>query len=271
MSSLRNSFQQEINWFVENQGAEYSVGKLRVPVKKYIAWVDILGSSSFLSIDYSLATNMIGQFHASAIFSKRITNFEGEIYPLVDGCYVASTKPDKIQNFLWVMIQKLAYTFIRSSHKNRFMVRGAISYGRIIESEQLDRASEFFQQEQSYLRSIVLGAPLAEAYEKERSASPFGIWVSESARQQSPDSEKSLRCTHWKWWKYRGGAKLGLPSPIGTAELLKYDLGNYLKWCERNMQGLLYPESALVRHKAAYEEYFDDIKDIKHLIEGEEG
>ena len=108
-----------------------------------------MGAQAAMGRSISNAANYIGKIHAAALQSEvefGLLNAQpvllGEkkflkVYPVVDGCYVLAEEKDDLEVFCRAMMWKIATTFIHSPNDKRFLVRGGISYGRVIEGKKI--------------------------------------------------------------------------------------------------------------------------------------
>lgn len=199
----------------------------------------------------------IGKLHSCVLKSKDITGFDGQIYPFVDGCYITCYDRSTIQKFMKCIFRLMALNFIfEESNDNKYMIRGSISFGNVIEADSIINCSKEFKSKTNYTSGILFGSPLARANQSESRAAPFGIWIDEIARHFAPTNGKTIRTTFWDWWSY--------PSQIEEVDdycddlenMLAEDLANYFSWCKRNHHKLLYPVDALERHRSIASQYF---------------
>lgn len=145
---------------------------------------------------------------------------------------------------------------LEERNENRFMCRGSISYGNVIESEAIAKCCDEFQDpgNDDYTLGILFGSSLARVNAAEKQAAPFGVWVDEMARMIPPNPK--LPMTNWRWWSHKSG----------NNEIDRYDrdieqelakcLKGYLAWCHLNSHEMLYAEEAIKRHEHIASQFF---------------
>lgn len=171
------------------------------PQKVYVAWVDIMGSSEKMSSQLTLCAKDIGRFHA-AVFQAYQASAAGDgvsLHALVDGAYIVAKSAEALKRFLGVVMRSLTETFLEASFENRFLVRAAVAWGEIINSEDMigrlqASKTEWFK---GVASNAVLGAPFANAHAAEHEAPPLGVYVHKSAIGAERFSENSV----WAWWE----------------------------------------------------------------------
>jgi hypothetical protein len=237
----------------------FDFSKAKPSATKYVAWIDILGSSSYMSISSKRSAIFIGKLHVCIIRAKRVLNFSGNVYPFVDGCYITCDDIFELQKFLKLIFYMLAISFILEKENiNRFMCRASISYGDVVEASAIEECSGEFDSEygQYYLDSILFGSSLARVNQAEKMAAPFGVWVDEMARMFPKNAAARLPQTAWRWWDYESGYDL-IDRFGGDIELeLAKQLKEYYQWCESHSWELLYGKEAIERHKFLAAQYF---------------
>jgi len=93
-------------------------------------------------------------------------------------------------------------------------------------------------------KALVFGMPIIQAYESEKHAPPFGIFIHESARSFAPNDEKPIPHI-WLLWANKT-----------TAESLKTKLVEQYEWYSEHSQTQSYPKDRIEFHKKMPEEYF---------------
>jgi len=198
--------------------------------------------------------NFIGKLHAMAVRSLRVVNADVKprLYPVVDGLHVVADDKDQLVLYLRELFVAAAVGFILEKRpQHHFVIRAGVAYGPLWEGRDL--MSQFDRVLSSHTRhseSILLGPPTALAYAAESEASPFGIWVDESALVLlEPRVDPTSK--HLRWWKYAGPV---LPEEL--ASTLAAHLDWYLDWCVHNSQRLSYNIGRIRIHRLFAQEYF---------------
>ena len=242
---------------LKNIRAFFDNTKLLEPSFKYVAWLDLMGASNIMSISLSIAANHIGKIHSAALRAKQEGCGDAEIYPMVDGVYITSSNQDAILAFAKHIIRGLSVNFVLESDPfHCFMLRGAIAYGPIFEGHKMQLCNKLLEEENIYSQNVIVGPSLANAYNAERFASPFGIWIHETARMFAPEGERPITATHWHWWDSKLTQK---DYDRSLASTLRAHLGAYLQWCKNHSNHLLYKAERICAHCLLMEEYFGDL------------
>jgi len=223
---------------------------------KYVAWIDILGTDSIMRRSMQITANFLTKLHMAALEARQSLSSHDALtlYPVVDGVYVTSANQDAILNHIKAMMASLAAVFVfEQDPLHRFMVRGGVAYGPVWEGRALMTESHHsLRNNPEYARQILLGPSVTQAHTSESSASPFGIWIHESARTFAPpDAPHSITNTHWHWWKHH---HTGADDEL--AATLAQHLDAYFVWCKNNSTYILYRDDRIEAHHKLMKQYF---------------
>lgn len=209
----------------------------------------------------AVSASFLGKLHSAALQSRR-DMVEAEntpledlrIYPVVDGLYITCTNQTPLLRFLKRTLSRCASDFIFARQElHKFMVRGSVCLGPVVEGEALCTKSHFqLKANRSYTEQILFGPPVAIAYKQERLAAPFGIYVDASVRVVAPPERPPLSRTHWRWWKLEQR-----PYDEDLAAELYRQLLTFLEWCQKCNTWVLYEREAIARHVDLVRQYFD--------------
>lgn len=243
----------------------FDPSKVQLAPPKYVAWVDIMGSSQLMRRSHVKSAIAIGHFSSTVLTAASNLKFPGEIYPLVDGVYITTDNRTSLQCLLKYILKLNAINFLLGNSKNEDdlrLVRGSIAFGQVIEGKDLQGSANIFQDFPEYTKNILLGAPLALANSAERMAAPFGIWVDESARQFSPnlDGAATLRWTNWSWWNYPTKIKEIDDDCEDIEKMLAEKLQRYFDWCKDNYIMMMYEKDRLADHEERARQFFPSWK-----------
>lgn len=234
---------------------------------RYVAWLDLMGTGSMMRRSATIAATFIGKLHSAAIkATKNVPEDLVRLYPVIDGVYITSKEQAPVLRVLKQMLTGLALTFVLEKNiVHRFMVRGAIAFGPTCEGKDLLTPENWqLNSRPEYARSICLGIPLAQAFDAEKQASPYGIWIHESARAFAPPDIHPLTGTHWHWWMYQ---KTSTDQVL--VDCLHSQLLDYLDWCMRHSTYLLYEEPRIEVHRQLVDQYFTTMQDDPFVMDGE--
>jgi hypothetical protein len=232
---------------------------------RYVAWLDLMGTSSMMRRSATIAATFIGKLHSAAIkATKNVPEDQVRLYPVIDGVYITSAAQAPLLRVLKPILKALAVNFVLEKDiVHRFMVRGAIAYGPTCEGKDLLTKENWqLNSRPEYAKSICLGVPLAQAFDAEKAAAPYGIWIHESARSFSPPGIHPLTGTHWHWWRYQ----MGQHDEI-LVQCLHSQLLDYLDWCKRHSTYLIYDEVRIEHHRQLVDQYFTTMQDDPFLAD----
>jgi hypothetical protein len=234
---------------------------------RYVGWIDLMGTSSMMRRSATIAAVFIGKLHSAAIkASKNLPTDQVRLYPVIDGVYMTSSTQAPLLRVMKEIMRVLSINFVLEKDiVHRFMVRGAIAFGPMCEGEDLlTEANWQLSSRPEYAKSICLGVPLAQAADAEKGASPYGIWIHESARSFAPPGVHPLTGTHWHWWRYQTGA-----ADQQLVDCLHSQLVEYLNWCERHSTYLIYAEDRIAAHRHLVNQYFTTMQDDPFIEDGD--
>jgi hypothetical protein len=223
--------------------------------QSYVAWLDLMGAQSIMRRSLASATNFVMKIHVSCqTVIQGDDHSDIDLYPMIDGVYIVTPRQPALLDFLKAVLTKLALAFIFEENPlYRFLVRGAIAFGPLIKGEDMLECSKALQRSPEYCSRVALGMPLTQAWDAEKKAAPFGIYIHESARAFAPGRTKPLGGTHWKWWLQRKTAQ--------DDELyahLKTAIEKHYVWVAAHPTTLLYESGRIAAHADLAREYFAD-------------
>jgi len=221
-------------------------------VKRYVAWIDIMGAGAAMRRSLVESSAKIGKFNA-AIFNatsdlpepRRVT-----VHSMTDGAYVVADSAENLQRVLALIMMHLARAFLEASNDNKFVVRCAVAYGNVVPSDEMQ--NRLYANEQiagldaTLLRNVMLGGPFAQAYAAEGCAAPFGVYVDSSAIKDGTFSEENI----WRWW---------LPSSEMRERFIfefRTSLIRYFNGIETHYYRHMVPSCKILEYKAKIKSYF---------------
>lgn len=236
------------------------------PHNEYVCWLDIMGTQEKMLSSIYTSGNNIFRLHAAVLRGLRKVSKAADVraYPVMDGVYLTAKKTRAIQRLMRFVFQDLADTFVESKFIHQFLVRGAIAYGPIYHGTQVtDKVSQDLDSATLgyYKDSLLLGTPMIQAYEGEKYAPPFGLYVHESARAFCPEDGKTFSYRWWDWWRAAASSH-SHNSYYRNRSFIAYfarRLKSYFSECELNSKRLNYPIEKIQAHRAVAEEYFRNV------------
>jgi hypothetical protein len=205
-----------------NQDLEFTSESL-VPKNQYVGWLDIMGAGYLMSISLERTANVIARLHMAAELARTQTGLQGAILPVNHGMFVFSDGKGAITELLQNVMVILAARFLQTKHQqDRFLVRGGIAYGPVINGDQLKNGIGSTKVGgTNIMTNVFFGSPVIQAYETERRAPPFGIAVHESARAFAESGSRPFQTSIWLWWRVNDNGK-----PIAHAPPLSSIVAN---------------------------------------------
>lgn len=227
-------------------GLFFDSSHLPTPSNEYVAWVDVMGTRSTMSRSISASANFISKLHIACLQAPRT---KLAIYPVMDGVYAAGQDQQEMLKFLRSIFTQVSDEFNQTTkNQHKFMVRGGLSYGPTFHGNGFGKdASDVLTKNQSHRDALLLGMAIIQAYLSESSAPPFGLFVHESARAFSPQGQKPIPYSYWKWLNLKNKKTWGT---------IRQKLPEYLKWCSNNSLLLGYPSDAIKKHTEMVDQYF---------------
>lgn len=217
-----------------------------LPENEYVSWMDVMGIQSAMGRSLHISGNFVFKLHVAALSAP---HENVNLYPVMDGFYAASPSQDDMLVFLREVFAQTAGEFVHENEPlHRFIVRGGLAYGPVIHGSQVaPTASNIFQDNIPHKDAILLGLPMVQAHEGERSAPPFGLYVHESARSFAPAGQAPL---HHVWWKWVD------PQHSNLWKNVKSALKKHYQWCRANSESLLYKADRITVHEELATQYF---------------
>lgn len=220
------------------------------PANVFVAWIDVMGAANAMKRSHEIAANYVMKLHAAVL--AKPTPPGVALFPIIDGAYIVSSVEKPLFDVLCEAMFGLGLTFIFEQNQYRFTARAAVAYGPVIMGPELHGSNHNLKAQPSYCNRIVLGMPLTQAYIAEREASPFGVYIHESARAFAPSPTGALRQVFWRWWLHdrrRGELQT-------TASCLKRRLEEYYIWCEEHNMEIMYDVERIKAHRELSRQYF---------------
>jgi hypothetical protein len=227
----------------------FNASNLPKDTKRYVCWLDIMGIQNSMAWSVASTSNFIFKLHA--VTAKYRTR-NVKLYPVMDGIYVVSKKQEPFEEFIVKLMFHLTQLFKEEQRPYyRFVVRGSISYGTVVEGKDVKskKVLPYFESNSSYKNSIILGKPILDAYIGEKKAPPLGIHINDSALSLFP--KETIGPNSWLWWwksKY-----LNLDRD-GMNEFHKA-MKSYFDYFRKGNTNRTYEINSLQRHEKLYLEY----------------
>ena len=215
---------------------------------RYVFWLDLMGARNLMKLSLPRAARAVMKIHAAALMTKQ-KHVKVEINPVMDGVYGVVGDRSLLEACLKEMLTALALVFVTEQvPASRFMVRAGVAFGPIISGRALAEGAKILRESKEFLNGTAIGMAITHAYEAESCASPFGVYIHESARAFSPvdGGGYPYRTNLWPWFDDE--------EPLSWA--LRRTLQEHFAWLEKNPIAAQYEADAMRRHKALATEYF---------------
>ncbi len=233
------------------------------PNHEYVCWVDIMGMRNELEESIVTSANYIFKLQANIIESKEPFS-EIKVYPMMDGAYITCLNQQDMLTFLRRLFVITAQEFCNTTTiPYRFIIKASVSYGPIIHGCNVSTdTNDFFKDEGEKTKNEVLvGIPMAQAFNHEHDAPPFGIYIDESARAFSPNGNP---ISH-RWWRwYCGEEKFVVENTVydgkkihALATMLKEKGNEYYDYMKKHTYESKYELDRIQEHEMYFNEYFD--------------
>jgi hypothetical protein len=215
----------------------------------YVFWLDLLGAQNAMQLSIGRAARAIMKIHAAALAAKH--DSEIDLFPVIDGVYGVTEDGKVLQAVLCGIFESLALSFIfHGSQEGRFLIRAGVAFGPVVLGPHLARGSEAFHGHAKYTNGICIGMAMSQAYQAERLAPPFGVFIHESARAFAPGVQDPFEVSLWRWFEESDETdKRIIPA-------LRLALVDYFEWAKCNHRGILYPPDRLLDHYEMAVEYY---------------
>lgn len=232
----------------------YFMGEKAGPQRyRYVLWLDVMGAAPKIARNVKTAAIPVMKLHVAALTAvKKNAKTPIDLYPIIDGIYVVSEDLHPLLFFMSDVFRSMAAEFLAVKNWERSIIRGAISYGPVILGRESAAGADILS-ETSYCQSILLGMPLVQAYEAEKHAPPFGVYIHESARAFAPPNAQPLTSLLFQWWR------TDVPAQKVALALLK-ELDDYFEWCRNHTTAMGYAIDRIDVHQRLAREYLQDVE-----------
>jgi len=224
------------------------------PAEGFVAWIDMMGAGSIMKRSLKMSMNFIGRIHTAILDCHGNSTFNQciDLYPVMDGVYIFVDKnktmkyngseinaEEIMKHFIKCVYRKLFNYFSKSKPENRFLIRASVAYGKVYQGKDIQPSNNNTLGNSSYKNSLLIGMPMIQAYETEKLAPPFGIYIHESARYAG-----NFPYNWFKWFNKKNSHKI------------YKSMKSYFNWCANRPHIIDYPSEKIKEHKELALEYF---------------
>lgn len=219
------------------------------PSEEYVCWLDIMGTKSSMSESFEKSANFILRFHTSVL--KAGTSKKIRVYPVMDGVYVVVRKLEDMIAFINRVMTSLAEVFLSEQNNHRFIVKGALAKGTLQHGSKISsEVSSDIAPKVGYKQHLLFGMPMIQAFNTEKNAPPFGIYIHESAR-----TVKGLQGRYYFWHRDEE-----VSDNADLQKQLKESLLEFLKWEEERHYYFELASAKFAEYEERVQEYFTMIE-----------
>ena len=235
------------------KGIFFNSAHLGEPTYDYVCWLDVMGTANQMLRSLPIAANFVFKLHCAMLEACEELGNSADgvrLYPVMDGVYITSPRRKPLQGVLNQALCRIAITFMNETKCfHQFLVRGAVAYGPVYHGVHLDpRTTDILDAHARIRDTILMGLPMAQAYQAERDAPPFGIAAHSSARGFAPEGDYPFRFIWLDW--YRGAR------PCTDPRALLAKLETYFDWQKDHCLMTGYEPERIERHRKLAREYF---------------
>ncbi len=219
----------------------------------YVAWIDVMGTANTLQLrSISVASNFIMKLQIAALDANNALQNNLALYPMIDGVYCVSEDQTSMFTFIANLYANLAQHFQLASQQGyRFLIRGGISYGSVMHGKDTVGGSAILDAAPEHRSRMLIGAPLAEAYDAERTAPPFGMAIAAPARSFAPSGHQPLVGPFLEWWRIFGAGAWHEQQAQQLKPLLIAEIDDLAT----NSTYTGYPAASAAKHKSLISQY----------------
>ena len=223
------------------------------PSNEYACWLDIMGTKSSMSESFEKSANFIIRFHTAVL--KAAVPKKVRVYPVMDGVYIVVKYLDDMRDAINKIMTCLAEVFLSETNNHRFIVKGALAKGTIQHGSKISsEVSPDMAPRSGYKQHLLFGMPMIQAFNAEKQAPPFGIYIHESAR--------TVRGLQGRYYFWRRDEALSANKSLHSD--LKKELISFLNWEKDHNYYLELEKTKFEEYEGRVIEYFNMIQEGMH-------
>ena len=200
-----------------------------------------MGTKTVMLESFDKAANFIIRFHSCCIsITKNIPKIS--CYPLMDGVFITAEEIDVMMHAINDIYDKIARTFLDTEvYSHRFIIRGALAYGEISHGNNITQGvSKEISADDDYKKNLLFGLPMIQAFNSEKKAPPFGVFIHESARRRG-----CLQGRYYQWYKDEN-----------LQNELRDNIISYFEWCKQFSNYLELEKEKAHKYSELAQEFF---------------
>ena len=234
LEKIAKPFKHDIHFDIEKLDSDYHC---------YVLFVDIMGMKTTMLRSFSQSTIFMGKLHC-ALNDLQYKFRAIKIYPVMDGAYIVSKEREAMVGFIKYLFKYLGEVFVSANKpENCFLVRGCLAFGPMIDGELIDKGvNRQLAENVEYKNKLLFGFPMILAYNGERKAPPFGIYLDTTVRVAA---NRELSGIWYKWCK-----------DMVLKEKIQNGLKSYFQWAKSKSLELMYDEDKIENHEKLSTQYW---------------
>lgn len=229
--------------------AYFNAQHLGKPTREFVLWLDCMGTQCFMNRSIETAANFIFKFQG--IVAKYSAAFpDMHLYPVMDGVYITSPKANNIMKLAQSIMRGWATDFANEKEVyHRCLIRGALAYGDVYQGATIEDLAFYDSPETSKYKvnkaAVLLGSPVIQANQEERTAPPLGIAIHSSCKLSSP----AKACFDNEWFVWSKGY------PIEKLKKLNDSVTEYFEHYKKQTKYSGYKEERIKDHEETFKQY----------------
>lgn len=170
----------------------------------------------------------------------------------MDGAYITARNKEDIENLVVRIFRSLSEVFLNEqNHRFLYLVRGSIAFGEVIHGHSVPyNASKALEMSLGYKDSILLGRAMMLAFDGESRASPFGLYIDDSAIKHD-DGRGGSFSREWKWYNSKA-----LKVEANISQRLSRKISQHLEELKDENHPLHYPIDRIEEHLSKTMDYY---------------
>jgi class 3 adenylate cyclase len=245
---------------LSDENLKFTTEGLSAADNQYVAWLDLMGAGHIMATSISKTANFLVRLHMAVEIAVQKSGYELITLPINDGIFIISPTKGQLVTIVQHAMTLLAARFIAThQQQDRCLMRGGIAYGPVYMGDVLKAGvSKKKLRESEFLKRVMFGPPIIQAYRSEGNAPPYGIAVSESARAFAAPNERPFQMTHWLWWQTNAEAAppKGISEMVQIKRLLANEMVGYFDWMAKGLLFQGVPPEKLKQWRESSAQYF---------------
>lgn len=223
----------------------FDQSKMAVTANQFVAWLDVMGTASTLQRSLPQAANFVCKLHSSCL--NHLPPSGVTYYPMNDGAYLVGGHREVLETVGAVLNETAILFMTEADGLQRYMIRGALAFGDVVHGHSAKKGLHRNQPTKEMVGRVLLGNPTAVAHRGEGMASPFGLYVDQSARRMN-----RLMSPLYRWW-----LAPHFKTCVANKTFLVRKIEDHIDWCLAHPIQTSYKRDRADEHRVLAREYFE--------------